>query len=470
MSESRDEVASQSQIEGLATLLVLDDELRKLPTVREFGFFVTNETHRLIHYHTAFLWQKKPFPPLAPPTILTQSGTAEIDPTAPINQWLQEKINEWSTSLLAKEIHQVQAPPPESSDTHVVWQDALPSWLLWCPFLNKREEVCGGLLFFRETPFSEAEIKMMRWLIASYEYTWGVMVKERKFHTLHHKVREKKYVYYLLAAIAVVLLFPIKLSVLGTATVVPLDPVLINAPLQGVIKSFAVNPGDTVQPGQLLFTLDQTDLAAEAEVSQKALQLTQEKLRTASSQQLDQSNSDSGARTRAAQTDAQSSIPVLQAQLAVDQAHLDYTSKMLQKTEVKSPIAGVVVFDNREDWLGQPVQTGERILEVADAQKVKLRISLPVSNAISLTRGGDGVFFPTSRLNSLPVRLTSLGYNARLTPAKILAYQLEARFTRADDQPLLGSEGTVRLYGHRVPVIYYLFRLPLQSLRQRFGL
>ncbi len=34
----------QSQIEGLATLLVLDDEIRKLTSLREFSFFATNET------------------------------------------------------------------------------------------------------------------------------------------------------------------------------------------------------------------------------------------------------------------------------------------------------------------------------------------------------------------------------------------------------------------------------------------
>src|SRR5438552_2434170 len=100
----RDNQKVQAQIEGLATLLVLDDEIKKIVNLREFGFFTTNETHRLIPYHTAFLWQKKDIGGL---TILAQSGTAELDSHAPINQWLKSLINAWMLTSDANKIHQI---------------------------------------------------------------------------------------------------------------------------------------------------------------------------------------------------------------------------------------------------------------------------------------------------------------------------------------------------------------------------
>lgn len=452
---------SQSQIEGLATLLVLDDEIRKLTNLREFSFFATNETHRLIPYHTAYLWQSKE---LIDIYILAQSGTAEIDASAPTNQWLKEKINILKSDSKAREIHQIDLLAQSDSEKTSAEKfsstdykpEELPQYLLWCPLFNKANVLNGGLIIFRETPFSEAEIKMLQWLIASYQYTWSILIKTSKLPPWK-KFREKPYFIMLSIIVLSVLLFPVRLSVLGTATVVPKTPILINAPMQGVIKSFAVTPGQSVKAGQLLVTLDKTDLLSTAEVNRKDYLLTQAKLRATINAGFNKS-------------EATSDIPILQAQLAIDKAHLDYTNELLAKADITSPIAGIVVFDSKEDWINQPVQTGERILIVADPKQVKLKIYLPVADLIKLEVGSNGDFFLYGQLGTLPIRITTLGYNAKLLPNKILAYQLSADFTDPGDNPQLGAQGTARLYGNRVPLIYYLIRRPLQAMRQTLGI
>lgn len=450
---------SQAQIEGLATLLVLDDEIRKLNNLREFSFFATNETHRLIPYHTAYLWQSKE---LIDNVILAQSGTAEIDKTAPSNQWLNEKINLIKSTKKAVEIHQIDlVTQPDTENTLDKFSihykpEELPQYLLWCPLFNKANTLNGGLIIFRETPFSESEIKMLQWLIASYQYTWAILVKTRKLPPWK-KFKEKPLFISISILILGLLLFPVRVSVLGTATVVPKSPVLINAPMQGVIKSFAVSPGDAVTEGQLLITLDKSDLLSTAEVNRKDYLLTQAKLRATVNAGFNKN-----------ETNAE--IPILQAQLAIDKAHLDYTYSLLAKAEIKSPIAGIVVFDSKEDWVSQPVQTGERILVVADPKLVKLKIYLPVADLIRLEVGSKGDFFLYGQLGTLPIQVTTLGYNAKLLPNKILAYQLSANFTNPNDTPQLGAQGTARLYGSRVPLIYYLLRRPLQAMRQTLGI
>ena len=143
---------------------------------------------------------------------------------------------------------------------------------------------------------------------------------------------------------------------------------------------------------------------------------------------------------------------------------------LLTKAEVKSPIDGIVVFNSKEDWVGQPVHTGERILTVSDPTHIKLKILLPISSVIDLEVGNKGDFFMYGDLRSTPVTIKTLGYNAKMTSAKILSYELSAEFDDADVKAQLGAQGTVRLYGQRVPLFYYLIRKPLQALRQSFGI
>lgn len=457
MSDNR---TKHSQIEGLATLLVLNDEIRKLASIREFGFYSTNETHHLIPYHTAYLWQPKAVVGIE---IVAQSGIAEIDEHAPANQWLIGVIKKIRSSPEAKIIHTIDTHQTQNDvqggelNLHKLNpDDEFADHLLWCPFLSKSNELLGGLILFRETTFSEDEIKMITWLIASLQYTWHTLQKQRKTAFLK-SLRQKPYLIAMLVAIIVILLFPTRLTVFGTGSVVPKNPVLINAPMQGVIKSFTVDPGAMVKPGQLLLTLDKTDLQSDVEVNKRDLLLTQAKLRSA----INEGFSNDAAR---------SEVPLLRAQQSIDQAHLDYTNSLLDKTEITSPAAGIVVFDSKEDWIGQPIQTGERILVVADPNSLEVKISLPVTNFMQMQVGDVGNFYIYGRLSPLPIKIRTLGYNAEILPNKALGYQLIADFVNPDDKPQLGSQGNVEIYGRRVPFIYYILRRPIQAARLFIGL
>jgi hypothetical protein len=443
---------TQAQVEGLATLLVLNDEIRKLSTVREFGFFTTNETHRLIRYHTAYLWGKKDFLGVQ---LVAQSGTPELDIHSPANQWVVHKIKAISESPTAEKIKQIDNPNQKNTND-IEWPESLPANILWCPFVNKKNEIVGGLIFFRETLFTDTELKMVQWLINSYQYIWSVLNRPSKL-TTWKALRKKPYFLAILILSLAVLFFPVHISILGNGIVVPDNPILINAPMQGVIQSFAVTPGSQVKAGQLLLTMEKTDLLSASEVDQRNFLLTEAKLRTAVNEAFDNK-------------EKRAEVPILQAQLSIDKAHLDYTNAQLAKTEIRSPINGIVIFDSKEDWVGQPVQTGERILMVANSSRVKLRINVTVADIIPIEVGTKGDFFLNGKFSSVAIKLTTLGYNAKLMPNKTLAYQLEANFVDPKEKPQIGLQGTVKLYGHRVPFIYFILRKPLQAIRQKLGI
>lgn len=453
--------AKQSQIEGIATLLVLNDELRKVNSVKEFGFFVTNETHNLIPYHTAFFWQPKAIGSSV--EVLAQSGTAEVDPHAPHNIWLVDTIKKMMTEEDAKSIHQIETKHTREEVLggdlqlqNINQDEEFAENLLWCPLLSKSDELIGGIVLFREKKFTDDEIKMINWLIVSYQYTWYILQKDRKVAFLK-KLKERPYMIAIYVAIIVVCLFPTRLTVFGTGTVAPRDAVLINAPMQGVIKTFAVNPGEEVKPGQLLLTLDKTDLEADVEVSKRDYLLTQAKLRSVINEGFNSASN-------------RSEIPLLRAQLAIDQAKLDYSSELLAKSDIFSPAAGIVIFDSKEDWIGQPIQTGERILVIANPNKVEVEISVPVTNAMRVDVGDLGKFYLHGQLTPIEIKVKTLGYNAEIMPNKVLGYQLAANFVDESQAPQLGAQGNVEIYGQRVPFIYYLLRKPIQASRRILGI
>lgn len=449
-----------SQVQGIATLLVLNDEIRKISSIREFGFYTTNETHHLIAYHTAYLWEPKAITGVE---IIAQSGTAEIDPHAPANLWLVDTIKRILSHDNANTIHSIHAGVSKSdmlgADLNLYAinpHDEFAENILWCPFLNKANAIVGGLIIFRETPFNQDEIKMITWLIASYQYTWLTLQKTTRTMLLK-KLKDKPYIIGMLVILAVICLFPTRLTVFGTGSVTPKDPILINAPMQGVIKSFAVSPGDKVKAGQLLLLMDQSDLLAQLEVNKRDYLLTQTRLRSAVNEGFDGK-------------DSHSDVPLLRAQLDIDRAHFDYTSSLLAKTEIKSPTDGIVIFDSKEDLVGQPVQTGERILVVANPKSVELKVTIPVANFMQINVGDAGKFFLYGQLSALPIKVRTLGYNAVIQPNKSLAYNFVADFTDKSANPELGGQGNVEIYSARVPFIYYIFRRPLHSLRRALGL
>lgn len=440
----------KAQLEGLATLLVLNQEIRKLSTMNEFTFFVVNESFRLVPYKIAYLWYLNNWGGVE---LLGQSGAVEIDKSSYVSELLVKRIQ----LQLKDQIKEMQGFTwDESTSEYLADQHfKFPPHALWCPFINKDKKITGGLIFFRDNEFNDSEKKMLHWLIASYQYSWQILSKPSKFQYTQ-KLKEKPYVVSAAIIALAVIFFPIKISVLANAIVTPKSPILINAPMTGVIKSFEINPGDKVDKGQTLFTMDKTELSADYEINKRDYQLTETKLRTAINKQLE--------------TDDQNAdVPILESQLEIQKEKLNYTGAVLNKADVKSPIAGIAIFDNKNDWIGQPVQTGERILTVADPKQVQLKIYLPVTNYISLNVGGKGIFFLYGQFASIPVVITSLGYNAKLLPNKILAYELYADIEN-DNMPQLGGQGTVRLYGHYVPLIYYIFRRPIYALRQTFGI
>lgn len=469
---------TSSKVELLAKLLVMNDQIKNISNIKEFGYFATNESHRLINYNTAYLWKISSIFKIE---IIAQSETPEIDTQSPVILWLTEVINEMvmmdnvintqPLSFMKETIEENQnkdtselnnETEPKKQNTFVLpnhleklWPEHLPKYVLWVPFVNRYNKLKAGLILFRETPFSEQEAKIFQWLANSYQYTWG-QLNRNILSPFIRWIKNKPYLKIIILIAIVSLAYPVRISTTATAFVESSDQALISAQIPGIIKEFLIKPGETVYKGQLLVKLDKTELEKSFAVIQKKVMLSQAKLRSAFNQGYEHS-------------DTRNEIPILSGQLAIDQSELDYTNSMLSKTEIRSPINGVAIFESKEDWIGQPVQAGENIMTISNLEHPQLKISLLVADLISLKEGSKGDFYVYGKLSSIPVTLSAIGYSAKLTPNKVLAYQYIAQFDNPKTAPMIGSQGVVHLYGERVPFIYYLLRRPLQGLRQTIG-
>lgn len=260
-----------------------------------------------------------------------------------------------------------------------------------------------------------------------------------------------------LIGLGLVLLFPVRLSVLAPAEIVPARPETVRAPLDGVIGRFYVQPNQQVQAGQLLFDFDSAALAARLEVAQQTLETASAEYRQYASQAIYDSK-------------YKSQLAVLLGKIEEKRAEVDYLQGQLKRAQVHAASAGVVIVDDPSEWLGRPVQTGERILRIANPKQQEVEAWLPVGDAIPFDSGTQlRVYLAAQPLNSLDARLRYMGYEAKSRPDNSFAYRIRATL-QGDALPRIGQKGTARIYGQRVPLVYWMLRRPWAIVRQTLGL
>ena len=132
---------------------------------------------------------------------------------------------------------------------------------------------------------------------------------------------------------------------------------------------------------------------------------------------------------------------------------------------------GLAVYTDKRDWIGKPVSAGESILQIADPNKVRFSIDLPVRESLVLQDGARiKVFLDSDPLRPIEATLVEASYQAVRDKRDILSYRLSGELLDRDGKlPRIGVQGTAQVYGDKAPLIYVLFRKPLASLRQLTG-
>ncbi|RKZ39747.1 MAG: hypothetical protein DRQ49_10595 [Gammaproteobacteria bacterium] len=447
--------APNPQLIALSTLLQLEKEARLADSHTTLGFIAVNETHRLFPYAQAVLCTITPSGRIK---IISVSGVATVDAHAPFIRWLRQLIQHHIKEIeIAQQIHPLQ-PEKLPSSVQSGWQTWSSEQVLWCPFIHAPSGyIEAGLLLFRKNHWREAEITLLGYLTDAYAHAWSAL---RGGH-IHKPVKPLRRWFFrilVLVGLAASTLLSIHESVLAPAEIVAQSPLIVTAPMEGTIKQFYVQPNQNVEVGQKLFTLDDTVQKNRYTIAQKTLAVARaDLLRAEQKAFLDPSS--------------RGEVALLRAKVEEREAELEYVAEILKRLSVRAEQSGITVFTDVNDWLGKPVNVGEKVMFLANPKLTEIQLWVPVTDAINLAQNAPvQLFLNTDPTSPLSAHLYQASYEAELTPDNWLAFRAKAQFTSQDSLPRIGLKGTSKIYGQKVNLYYYLLRRPWAVLRQSLGL
>ncbi|WP_225086772.1 HlyD family efflux transporter periplasmic adaptor subunit [Pectobacterium colocasium] len=426
-----------------ARFLDIEHQARSAHRIEELAYCIVNDAQDLFGFRHAAL--------VINGTVRAVTGVTQPAPHAPFVAFVERACAQLQRQQQHEQCGVVAAASLDQRSRND-WQTLSAPEVLWAPLKDRQGHTFGGIWYAREQPWQQADQLLMEQLAHAYSHAWLALEPQQS----RQRTRWRWKLALPLLLVIGCLFIPVRQSVLAPAEVIPLNGRVVAAPLDGVIQAFAVQPNQSVRKGDLLVRFDDTTLKAQADVAERALNVSEAEYR-ASSQRAFQ-DADSKAR-----------LDFLAAQVAQKRAERDYANALLSRTEIRAERDGIAVFADAERWTGKPVRTGERLMDLADPASVSLRIELDVGDAIRLEPNAPITLF----LDSDPVtphgaRLDRIAYESEQTPAGNLAYRLDARFT--GNPPRIGLRGTAKVSGEYVPLAVYLFRRPLAVLRQSVGL
>lgn len=461
-----------SELQGtgtLQTLFSLGRNARASKSMREAGFLIANETRHLVNYRQSALWVNGE-------GMFTLSGVVQIEANVPYVQWVSEVVRYGQSVGYpgAEPTLQTTAPVTPScrefsaldlpDHLGVQWDSWWPSHALWLPFES------GVLILVRDQKWSDPEkVVLLEWLdIWGHEFarcqrlqssthvSWFKNLRAR-WSQQADKVWWKRPATAALLLSALVLLFPVRLTVLASGELTPANPVVVRSPLDGVIDVFHVNPNQQVKKDQLLFGFDEVLTQSRLDVASQALVTAEAEYR----QTVHQAMTDVRAKNQ---------LSSLTGKIQEKRAEVDFLSAQLERTRVLSPQDGVVLMDEPSEWIGRPVSVGERILRVAAPGDVEVEAWLAISDAIVLPVGAEvSLYLNASPLNAVRATVRYVAHDAVQRPDGQFAYRVRAKILDKTTHRV-GLKGTAKLHGGWVPLVYWVFRRPLASARVYLGL
>jgi hypothetical protein len=442
--------------ERMVTLMELSRQARALGQGKELDYLVVNATHRLAPYRQAILWRDDDQP-------VALSGLVSPDPNAPMIRWLIALHRDVLSSTAAGPVD-IQAL---AADDQSAWQEYLAPFALWLPDTDG-DRAGLGLLLVREMAWTEAEsVLIQEWWqvwVHAYQALHGggqarprfSLARVRRWLLPAERPWWKTRLAWIVAALLALMLFPVRMTVIAPGQLVPVDPLWVRSPIEGVVADVLVSPTETVQAGDPLFRFDNNVLESRVGVARRALSTA-----TAQYEQL----------TQRALNDDEFGADLIEAAGAVEQkrAELAFLESRLNDATVRAARGGVALFDSASAWVGQPVTVGERIMRIVDPKQSEIEAWLPVADAVNLEAGAPvNLYLRSTPLSPVSGSIRYVAYDATERPSGNVAYRVRARID-GDNTYRVGLKGTTRLSGGWTTLGYWILRRPIATLRTRLG-
>lgn len=425
---------------------------------RELAFALVNDTMVLTPYRQAALWLKDD-------GVWTLSGVVQVDANVPYTQWLDQVaafLNDQerphSFTFTAADL-----PPQLAAE----WQNWWPEHGLWLG--STQQKMKGTALFLREEAWQADDIQQLNEWLEIWWHAFSSLYSERlvKLRGLPERVKNwlapidervwwKQKRFQLLIAASIVLLFPVRMSVLAPGELVPANPTVIRAPIDGVIDVFHVQPNQQVEADQVLFSFDELVIQSKIEVASQALATAETDYRQTSQLALVESKS-------------KSQLGLMVGKVEERRAEIEALQEQLSRARVAAPKAGVVLMDDPSEWIGKPIAIGERILRIASLDDMEVEAWVPLADAIDL-KPGDAVtlYLSASPLSPVSASVRYMSHDSVQRADGNFAYRIRAKLNEPT-QHRVGLKGTAKVHGSWVPFAFWMMRRPIATVRAYVG-
>ncbi|MDM8351125.1 HlyD family efflux transporter periplasmic adaptor subunit [Pseudomonas sp. sp1636] len=444
----------------LLALLDLGHRARGATSPEELAFLLVNDTRALVAYRQAALW-------FADGGVRSLSGVVQPENNAPYVQWLNRLSRSLTTQADAENAARLRPIDREAlhSDVAEQWAEWWPGQALWLPIMPSASQpgsCSGGLLLAGDQPFSEDTQALLNewmhtwrhaWFARSRPPAWPRSLLRRTLTTQPSAPWWRRRSMQLGLLLLLTLFLPVRLTVLAPGQLVPADPAVIRAPLDGVIGQFHVQPNAEVKAGQLLFTFDEAAIISRLEVARQTLSTAEAKYRQFAQMAVNDNTS-------------KAQLAVLVGEINEKHAEVEFLQSQLERSRVLAPRDGVVLVDDLSEWVGRPVQTGERVMRLATPSEVEIEVWLGIGDAIPVAEQAPvRLYLAATPFASIPGQVRYLAHDAVPRPDGSYAYRMRATLEQGATGRI-GLKGTAKVYGDWVTLGYWILRRPLATIRQ----
>lgn len=446
-------MGNNSEINYFSDLTWLQGKAAFCENEEQLAFHIVNHTIKIVPYSQAILWREGTFGL----EIIAISGVSVINHGSPYVSFLEKKV---IPRILKDNNKLAKVNLEQYSEITSSYGGYVFPWCLSLPFYtdnNKEFKIKSGLILFSKDDWAESDIDKITNIVNYYKYLWDLFLKQSDYNL--NKIRRlKKFKRIFLGALVLLMIIPIRDSVLVPAEIAPKEPLVIAPSISGLISEIYVKPNDYVKKNQKLFKLDTITLNNQYQQSLKNLDIVKEKYRKAYHHSYNDAES-------------KSELRVLESEIKIAEDEVKYNQSLLERAVINAEFAGTVIFSDPKYWLGHPVEVGERVMLLADDNIKQLDIFIPVDDLIQIPKNATVVFYPNPRpLSTLDAKVIFISKQAEVQPDNALAYYTVAELDDKNaSEYQFGIKGTAKIYGHRVILGYYLFRRPLSWLRRNIG-
>jgi multidrug resistance efflux pump len=414
-------------------------------TREELPFVIVNETIQMVPYDQAVLWDVRSG------RIAALSGAERVEPTAPYVLALSRLYRLVAAAGKRDTAH---SPDAETLARARFDREApLAPYPLWWP-LRLQGQTVAVLMLARRDPWTEADTPLLEALGGAYAEGWELgRARRAPFRRSGIRLVRRLGIVAVVATLIGISFFPIRSSAIAPAEVVAHSPAFVRAPFAGVVDRIEIAPNAPVRVGQVLVRLERRELDAAMAMATKAFDVATAQYRQA---------------TQEAITDprAREQLAALRGRLDEARADYEYRRTLLQRADIPSPADGIAVFNDAAEWIGRPVETGERIMQVSPPASSRIEVELPAADVAAFADGSEVLFFNNIAPDK-PVagHVVFMSYATSLSPTGVLIYTVRADL-ESGNELRLGLKGTAKIFGPPRPLILQVFRRPIAFIRE----